>query len=130
MRLVAPASGGPLCHQIQQQSARVYVTSSTSPDLGSGCTQPGLGGSGSISLPTGRHLGQSGGEVAGLAVQQNHSDCSRVAQYALVLGPKGHVQPDPIVLAQSAKSAKSESSCLAPRALAIEDQGFSEAVAA
>ena len=37
----------------------------------------------------------SGGEVAGLPMQQNHSDCSGVAQHALVLGPSDHVQSDP-----------------------------------
>ena len=36
----------------------------------------------------------SGGEVAGLPVQENHSDCSGVAQHALVLGASDHVQPD------------------------------------
>ena len=37
-------------------------------------------------------------------MQENHSNCSRVAQYALVLGPSGHVQPNPIVPAQPADS--------------------------
>ena len=54
-----------------------------------------MGGSGRICLPTSSHLGQSGGEVAGLPMQENHSDCSRVAQHALVLGPSDHVQSDP-----------------------------------
>ena len=44
-----------------------------------------MGGSGRICLPTSSHLGQSGGEVAGPPVQENHSDSSGVAQYALVL---------------------------------------------
>ena len=35
-----------------------------------------LGGSGAICLPTSSHLGQSGGEVAGLPIQQNHTDCT------------------------------------------------------
>ena len=55
----------------------------------------------------------------------------------------GHVQSGPSVLAKSAqsrystiqldptqKSVKPESTCLAPRATAIKEQGFSEAVAA
>ena len=46
---------------------------------------------------------QSGGEVTGLPMQQNHPDCSRVAQHALVWGPS--VEPDPIVPAQSVDSA-------------------------
>ena len=73
-------------------------------------------------------------------MQQSHSDCSRLAQQALVLRPSRHVQPDAIVPAQSGDSAvqpdpsqesvKPESSCLTPKASAIKEQGFSEAVAA
>ena len=126
---VAPAPSGPVFHQVQQQTATVCVTGSTPPGLGSGCTQSVLGRSGSVCLPTSRHLGQSCGEVAGLPLQQNNPDCSRVAQHALVLGLGGNVQPDPLVSAQSAQpshsaiqpdpsqeSAEPESACLAPRA--------------
>ena len=59
--------------------------------MGSGCTQPVMGGSGPQWLPTSSHFGQSGGEVAGLPLQQDHFNCTRVAQHALVLGPGGHV---------------------------------------
>ena len=65
-----------------------------------------------------------------------------MAQHALVLGLSGHVQPNPTEPAQSAqssytalqsdpsqKSGKSKSPSMAPRASAIKDQGFSEAVA-
>ena len=38
-----------------------------------------------LCLPTSSHFGKSGGEVTGLPVQQNHSDCSSVAQHALIL---------------------------------------------
>ena len=113
------------------------------PGLGSGCSKPVLGGTGLVRLPTSSHLGQSGGEVTGLPLQQNHSDCSRVAQHALVLGPGGNVKPDPTVSAQhtqpsvstiqpgpSQEPVESEPACLAPRASAIKEQGFSEAVAA
>ena len=99
-----------------------------------------MGGSGCIRLPTSSHIGQSGGEVAGLPMQKNHSDCPGVAEHALVLGPGYHVQPNPTVAAQpfnsaiqpdpSQKSGKPESPCMAPRASAIKEQGFSEAVAA
>ena len=60
-------------------------------------------GSGSIHLPTINHIGQSGGGVAGLPMQENHSDCSGVAQHALVLGSSGHVQSNPTEPAQSAQ---------------------------
>ena len=86
---------------------------------------------------------QSGGEAPGLPLQQNNSDCSRVAQHALVLGPGSNVKPDPTVSAQhtqpsvlaiqpgpSQEPVESEPTCLAPRASAIKEQGFSEAVAA
>ena len=140
---VAPAPGGPVCHQVQQQAATVCVTSPRPPGMGSGCTQPVLGGPGPICLPTSGHLGQSGGEVAGLLMQQNDPDCTRMPQHALVLGFSGNIQSDPTVSAQHVKPdmsaiqpgptqepVKSESTCLAPRASAIKEQGFSEAVAA
>ena len=75
--------------------------------------------------------------------KKNHSDCPGVAEHTLVLGPGDHVQPNPTVAAQPAqpfnsaiqpdpsqKSGKPESPCMAPRASAIKEQGFSEAVAA
>ena len=66
-----------------------------------------------------------------------------MAQHALLLGSGGNVQSDPSVSAQPAQSGistvqpdpaqeplKPEPACLAPRATAIKEQGFSEAVAA
>ena len=121
---VALASNRPICHEVQQQVASVYATGTESPGH--------LG-----------HLGQSGGEIAGLLMQKDHSDCSGVAQPALVLGPSGHVQSrpnEPALLAQpvntalqsdpSQKSDKPKSPCMVPRATTIKEQGFSEAVAA
>ena len=140
---VAPAPSGPVCHQVQQQAATVCFIGSRPPGMGSGCTQSVLGKSGPLCLSTSSHLGQSGGEVAGLPMQQNHTDCTGVAQHALVLESSGHVQSDPIVSAQSSQSGdsaiqpdpaqepvKPQRTCLAPRATAIKEQGFSEAVAA
>ena len=100
-----------------------------------------MGGSGGIRIPTSNHIGQSGGEVAGLPMQKNNSDCTGVAKHALVLGPSGHVQSSPIEPAQpvdtalqsdtSQKSDKSKSPRMTPRASAIKEQpGFSAAVAA
>ena len=42
----------------------------------------------------------SGGKVAGLPLQQDNTDCPRVAQHALVLGSSGNVQSDPTMSAQ------------------------------
>ena len=66
-----------------------------------------------------------------------------MTKHALFLGPSDHVQSDPFVPTKPAqsgyltfqpdptkKSGKLESQCLAPRATAIKEQDFSEAVAA
>ena len=130
MQQVAPASNRLFCHEVQQQVASVYVSCTGSPDYSSGRTQSTMGGSGCIRLPTSSHIGQSGGEIAGLTMQENYSDCPGVAQHALVLGPSGHVQSNPTEPAQSAqsvdsalqsdpshKSDKSKSPCMAPQQL-------------
>ena len=140
MQQVALAPNRPFCHEVQQQVVSVCVTGTRSPGHSSGCTQSVMGGSGSIRLPTNSHIRQSGGEVARLPMQENRSDCSRVAQHALVLGSSGHVQPNSTGPAQyvdtalqpdlSQKFDKSKSPCMASRASAIKEQGFSEAVAA
>ena len=130
---VAPTPSGPVCHQVQQPGS-VCITGTRPPGLGSGCTQPLLGGPGPIRLPTGSHLGQSGGEAPGLPLQQNNSDCTRLAQHALVLGPGSNVKPEPTLSAQhtqpsvsaiqsglSQEPVESEPACLAPRASAIKE---------
>ena len=118
----------------------VCVTRTGSDGHSSGCTKSAMAGSGHVCLPTSSHLGQSGGEVTGLPMSENHSDCSGETQHALFFGSNGHVQSDSTESAQpvntalqsdpSQKSDKSESPYMAPRATAIIEQGFSEAVAA
>ena len=61
---VAPAPGGSVCHQVEQQTATVSVTGPRPPGMGGGCTQPFLRGPGPIYLSPSSHLGQSGGKVA------------------------------------------------------------------
>ena len=130
-------------HEVQQQVTSVCVTGTRSPGHSSRCTQSATGGSGRICLYTSSPLGQSDGEVAGLPMQENHFDCSGVAQHALVLGPGDNVKSNPTEPSQSAqpvntalqsdpsqKSDKSKSPRMAPRASAIKEQGFSETVAA
>ena len=105
--------------------------------LGSQCTQPAMGGSGPICLPTSSHFEQSG-EAAGLPMQEYHSDSYGVAQHALVLGSSGHVLLNPTGPAQPVhsaiqsdspqESAKPKSACMAPRTSTIKEQGFPEAV--
>ena len=100
---VAPASNRSLCHEIQQQIAPVCITSPGPHGHCSGCTQPAMGESGRICLPTDSHIGQSGGEVAGLPIPKVDPYCPGVAQHAMVWGPGGDVQSDPIALAPAAQ---------------------------
>ena len=143
MQEVAPASSRSVCHKIQPQTSSVCLSSPGPPGCSSGCSHSAMGGPGCICLSTDLHLGQSSGEATGLPVPESYSDCSRVAQHALVLGLGGHVQSNslqPTKPAQSLDTAvqpdpsqesdKPESPCMAPRATAIKEQGFSKAVAA
>ena len=79
----------------------------------------------------------------GPRLSQNDTDCSRVAQYALVLGPGQSIASDPIHAstaegssdttfqwATSPKPQEPEPTSLAPRAFIIQQQGFSDKVAA
>ena len=142
MRQVASASNRSICYEVQQQAAPVRITGTGPQGHCSGCTQFVMGRSGRIRLPTDSHIGQSGGEVARLPVPEVDHYCPGVAQHDMVLGPSGDVQPDPIASASVAKptdsalqsdpsqeSNKPKSPRMAPRATAIKEQGFSEAVA-
>ena len=139
MQPVASSSSGLICHHILQQKPTVCLAGPRPPGLGSGCTQPILGGPGPIRLPTGSHLRQ----VVKLQdypcnrIILNNSDYTRVAQHALVLGPGSNIKPDPTVSAQhtqpsvsaiqpgpSQEPVESEPTCLAPRASAIKEQGI------
>ena len=143
MQQVASPSDRSICHQLQQQTASICVPNARSPGHSCGRTQPVVGRSGCIRLPTNSHPGQSGGEITGHPMQETYPHCPGVAQHAMVLGPSVHVQPDPTVPAQPTQSLntalqsdfpqesdKPKSPCVAPRTTAIKEQGFSEAVAA
>ena len=143
LQQVAPSSDRPFCHQIQQQTTSVCVSNTGSSGYCSRCSQSTLVRSGCLCLPTHSYSEQSGGKTAGLPMQQFDPDCPGMAQHALVLGSSRNVQPGPLESSGSAKSAdtalqsdpsqksdKSKSPCMAPRASAIKEQGFSEAVAA
>ena len=142
LQQVTLAPDRPICHQVQQQTTSVCVTSTGSHGHCSGLSQSAMGGSGCLCLPTGGHIGQSRGEVAGLPMQENHSHCSGLAQHALVLGLGIHVQSDTFKSAiptqptdttiqsdSTQKPVTPQPPCVAPRATTIKEQGFSEAVA-
>ena len=77
-----------ICYHWHQPQVDLFATRFNNkwPGMGSRCTQPLLGGPGSICLSTTSHLGQSNGKATGLPLQQDDPDCTRVALHALVLG--------------------------------------------
>ena len=133
MRQVAPTTNQPFCNKVQQQADSVCVTSARLPGLCSGHSQPTMGGSGPLCLSPSCHLGQSGGKVTKQPMQQNHSDSSGLAKHALVLVTMSSQIPLslpnlPNLLTQpfNQESVKLKSACMAPRATAIQEHGFSE----
>ena len=120
MQPMAPASNRSICHEVQPQVTSVCLPSTGLPGCSSGRTYSAMGGSGCIRLPTDRHIGQSGGEAAGLPVQKDHYDCPGVAQHALVLGLGDHVQSGPSQPAQSADTAlQSDSSQKSDKSISV-----------
>ena len=75
MQPVAQTSNGPVCHQVQQKASTICLSSPRPPGLGIGCSQPVVGGTGPLCLPTSSHLGQSGGKVTGPAKCQKKTSC-------------------------------------------------------
>ena len=143
MSQVAPTSNRPVRHKVQQQTSPLCLSSSGFQGYRNRCTDPFLEGSGCLRLSTDGHLGQSGGKVAELPLQETNSHCSGLAQHGLVLGSGGDVQPNSLATSSDARSldsavqsdhpqesVKPKPSCMAPRATLIKKQGFSQAVAA
>ena len=143
MSHVAPTSNRPVRHKVQQQTSPLCLSSSGSQGYRNRCTDPSLEGSGCLRLSTDSHLGQSGGKVAELPLQETNSHCTGLAQHDLVLGSGGDVQPNSLTTSSDARSlysavqsdhpqesVKPKPSCMAPRATLIKKQGFSQAVAA
>ena len=70
---MAPASDRSVCHEVQPQVTSVCFSSTRPPGSSSGCTHSAMGGSGHICIPTDRHIGQSGGEVTRLPMQETRA---------------------------------------------------------
>ena len=105
LQQMAPTTDRPVCYEVQQQVASLCVSNTGSPGRGIGCTQSTMGGYGRIRLPSDSHPGQGSRETMGHPLHEVHSHCPGMAQHALVLGPSGHVQPDPIESAQPVNTA-------------------------
>ena len=139
---VAHSPSGSLCNKVQSQTTQVCVPSTRSAGMESRCSQPELGEYGCLRVPSCVSFGQGGVQDPRSGSSQVGSDCSRVAQHALVLGSSQHVcsdsslpskrgEPaDPTVQSVSPqRSPRAQPPRLAPRASSIQAQGFSNEVA-
>ena len=140
---VGPSNSGLVYDQIHPQAPQICIASAGSVSLGGGHPELTLGTPERICIPSNFPASTSNLEAAGSGLQENDSDCPRLAKHALVLGPGGSVGSDSLQSAPgkgsgvstfqraaSQEPLKSQSSCLAPRSFTIRKHGFSEEVAA
>ena len=110
--------------------------------MGSGCIEPVMGGSGPVCLSPSSPPDKCSDKGCQPSVQKDDNSSPGLAEHALVLGSGGDVISNPSLSSQlpgspvptvqrqpSQGSAKSEPSCLAPRAKNIREQGCSDQVA-
>ena len=142
MPALAPSVSGPVCHPVQSQTSPVCIPGSRPVSVGSGCLKSPLGGPGRLCVPPDGTSTSGGNKTFGPRIPSSHPDSTRLAQHALVLGPGQHVSsnspPAPsgvefdnstVQSVSSQGPSQSEPSCLAPRASAIQQAGFSAEVA-
>ena len=140
---MGPASDIPFCNSVQSQAPQVCISGSGSGSLGSGCSQSCMGKPGCVCLPSSLSPESSGLQARGSRLSQDDPDCPRMAKHALVLGSGQYVESDSLQSPIEEGSVNStvqrsppqepespKSACLAPRASAIQKQGFSDEVAA
>ena len=88
---VAHSSGRSFCHKVQSQTTHVCVSGTRSTGVEGRCSQPELGESRFLCVPSCVSSGQGGLQDPRSGSSQVGPHCSRVAQHALVLGPGQHV---------------------------------------
>ena len=139
---VAHSSCRPVCHKVQSQTTQVCVSSARSTGMEGRCSQPELGESGCLCIPSCISSGQGRLQDHRSRSSQVGPHCSRVAQHALVLGSGQYVCSDSSLPSTSGESADptvqsvssqrspgAQPARLAPRASSIQAQGFPDEVA-
>ena len=142
LQQMALASDRLVCHRIQQQTSKVCVSGTRSEGLGYRCSQPLLGGTGSLRVSPGSAPGEGDSQAPGTKLQEVHPDSPRLARDAVVLGSGDTVNQDSITSSDSRQpsdsavqrdptqgSPQSDTVRLAPRVTAIREQRFSNQVA-
>ena len=131
-----------VCDKVQPQASQVCISGSGQFGLGSRCTKSSVERPGRVCLSPDSPFRSSGHKVVGPRLSATHLDRPRMAQHALVLGSGqsvssssplfttgGELVDSALQSMSSQESHQPESSCLAPRASAIKQAGFSVAVA-
>ena len=140
---VGDSTDRPVCHQIQQQIAQVCVSGSRPDSMGGRRPESPMGDPGRLCLSTGLSPGEGSVQSDKPGLSQDDRHCSGLAQHVMVLGPSLPVKPDsgdPSGTGGSGDSAlqrglptgppESESAFVDSRVSTIQEQGFSEEVAA
>ena len=140
---LGPPTGGPLCNPVQPQTSPVCVTGAGSGSLGCGRPQHTMGESGCLRLSSGLTAQSGDVEGNGSGMLKDGPNCPRLAQHALVLGSGQSVRANsfPAPPSQGSRDSASQwpssqepsqlkSTCVAPRASCIQEQGFTDEVAA
>ena len=140
---LGPATVRSVRNPVQSQTSQVCLTGSASDSLGSRNPEPSMGESGYLRVSPSLSTQSGGFKSDGSGLCQNDPDSSRLAQHALVLGPGQSLSADSFSASFSKGSGESavqrtvaqepqqsESACMAPRASAIQEQGFNDKVAA
>ena len=139
---MGPATGRPVCNPVQQQTSQVCIANTGSDSPGSRRNESIMGEPGCLRFSSNFPTQPNGLKGDGSGLSQNDPNCPRVAQHALVLGSSQPFSSGAIQAPSSKRSGdtafqrpssqesqQSESACLAPRALAIQEQGYSDQVA-
>ena len=140
---MGPTTCRPVCNPVQPQTSQVCFTGTRPSSLGSGHPESVLGESERLCLSSNLFAQPGNLKGDGSRLLQDDPDCSGMAQHALVLGsghsvnsgfPKTSATEGSCATAlqrsSTQESQQSESACLAPRASVIQEQGFSDEVAA
>ena len=138
---LAPSPTGHVCNKVQLQTSPIRVSSAGPQCMGSGRPNSLLGKPRHVCLSPSVITGQGGQQTIRPSLQESDPNSPRLAQHAMVLGSGGTVVPDSslpthpsrpsdtaIQQGMSQESDQSKPSCLAPRAEAIKELGFSSPV--
>ena len=142
MPALAPPVSGPVCHPVQSQAPQVCFTGSRPVSVGGGRLKSPLGKTGCLRFSSYGSPPSGGDQAVGPRLPSPHPDCTRLAQHAMVLGPGQTVNSNSppassgvefdnstVQSVPSQGPPQSEPPCLAPRASAIKQAGFSAEVA-